>query len=398
MLKVAPWARPVLLEYPHGYRKANLRGGRGRGASQALARLVIKAMLEHGHNVLIGREHQSSVKQSNIRLVKRIIGESVYAQHFDLSLKNVIVCRATNAVCEFKGIRLSLNDWRSLDDYQLVWLEEPDQVTDDQLDIILPSLREENQTLVASWNPLFEDSPIERLTKYRDALNFHTTYRDNPYFPHSLELERAEAERNRPPDVYEWVWEGAWKQIGTSNPFGAAAIAAAVEREWITPTKPETVAGVDVAYTENEGSDYTAVVRLDRAGNVLEARHFHKEEPEDRHEIINQLVEGTYYSAVDTTEASGRMAYLYLRKKGVRALKVPFTRDRKHTMVTYAANRLQEGRATLHNCPELVKEIRLFNADGTGKYEASVGHDDLVCAWLLAFEVLRQWEVQGGKD
>ena len=394
MLEVAPWAWPVFDEYPN-YRKANLRGGRGRGASEALARLVLKAMLQHEHNVLVAREHQTNLDQSNINLIKRVIRESPYAKYFDLDQKNTIGCKATGTTCSFKGIRLSLESWRSLSDFQLVWLEEPHDVTDEQLDIILPSLRDDDITLVASWNPLFEDSPVERLTGYDDALNLHATYADNPYFPEVLEEERQEAERTRPLDVYQWIWEGAYRQVGLMNPFGAAAINAAVEREWLPDRTNETVSGVDVAYTLD--GDYTAAVTLDEAGNVHEAQHFRIEDPEARHVAIYEVVKDSYRVMVDTTEAAGTMAYAALRKFGINAVQCPFTRAKKHLWVTYAARRLQTGRATLHNCPELVQELKLFTADGLGKYEASVGYDDLACAWLLGFEALRQWELARAK-
>ena len=194
--------------------------------------------------------------------------------------------------------------------------------------------------------------------------------------------------------MYDWIWEGKYRQVGLSNPFGAKAISEAVTREAPKPRVPDLVSGVDVAYTLD--GDWTAVVTVDEAGNEVESQHFRIEEPEERHEAIYALAKDSFRVLVDTTEAAGKMAWAALRARGVNVSQQPFNRQRKHTWVTYAARRLQEGRATLRGA-ELVRECRLFSADGKGQYEASVGYDDLVCAWLLALEGLRQWEAARGR-
>lgn len=389
-----PWAVPLLAGDVDDRRYLIGRGGRARGATTAFGQYHVLQLLK-GRNVMCLREYQNSIEDSNIAVMKQIIMEAGLEDHFEV-LTHEIRCISSGAHTSFRGCHRNLDALMSISGYPAVWFEQAETLTEESIDILMPSFREPGQTISFSYNPMFEESPIE---EFRQGLPEDTTWdvfatwQDNPLFEESgLEVERQRC-LTKTPEKYDWIWNGGFRKVGVSNPFGAQSISDAVARETLPARTDDRVSGVDVAYTEN--GDWTAVVTLDEPGNVVHSWRARIEDPVDRHEAIYENVKGSYRVLVDGTEAAGRMAYQYLRSRGVNATLMTFNRSRKHDWVTYAARRLQEGRATLRG-DALVKEARLFTADGLGKYEASSGHDDLVCAWLLGMEGLRQWEKARG--
>ena len=378
-LTTVPWAKPYIGAYPN-YPMLLAPGGRGRGASISFGVLGVKAMLQYGHNVLVGREHQKSVAQSNINLIKKIIRGSKYAKYFDLSMKNEIKCVSTGAVCNFKGIRLSLDDWRSLSDYQLIWLEEPHEVTDDQLDVILPSLREPGITLLASWNPLYHNSPIERLRTFEDAHVAFKTYKDNPYFPPELERIRAWDEKYQKPEIYNWIWGGEFRPYAEDSYFPPEL----VHRAFKEPeefSKEGRIAGLDIAGSTN--GDYTALVILDNKSQEVWSGRIR--EPDLRKRVIwtyKHLREHNCRSVlVDCTGGRGEADVDALQEMDMYAEPFIFTRASKPRILDQLHMRLADDELTLDN-PILKDELLFLGETG----EALTGHDDLVMALALAVE------------
>lgn len=377
-LSVVPWGKPLVVDYPN-YHVACAVGGRGRGASMTGAAITVKAMLQYGHNVMVLREHQRSIKHSNLNLIKDMIRTSGYASDFDLGRANDILCTATGAVTEFRGIRLNLDDLRSLHGYQFVWFEEPHKCTDEQLDVIMPSLRDEGITIFASWNPYLPDSAVERLRNYPGARVEFRTYKDNPYFPDVLEVERQQALKDRPPEIYEWIWDGAWRPQAEDAYFHYELVHDAFREPPVELGHGRT-AGIDIA-----GSllgDYTAIVVLDGDGQEVLVDRIR--EP-DLHKRVQWLygrltVAECNDVVIDCTGGRGQAEMEALNGLGVDCTEFIFTRQSKSEM-------LNDLRMSLSN-----RELRLANNDlkkelldlGEQTQKALTGHDDLVMALGMA--------------
>ena len=366
-----------------------IRGGRWSSKTYELAQYFITEMVSSNIRILVAREYQNSIAESNLQTMKEILEREGMSKVFDTTGGN-ITCNVTGSVAMFKGIKTNPQSVRSMQGLTYLWYEEAQYISNESMGMANPTVRGEGSRIFYTYNPTFEEDPVEQLRlrlepqdKFEVVVNWSDLHE-------SLQTkELLDEQRSTNPAEFEHVWNGEYKPIGVSNPFGLAAIQAAVNRDWVAPKKPETVAGVDVAYTDD--GDRTAVVRMDRAGNVLEEVAFRESDSQKRNHRIYEIVKTADFIRVDGTEASGRTACEYMRKLGLPVKDVIFTRENKHKWVTIASHALLQGKATMHNCPALVKEVKLFSADGNGKYEASSGHDDRVCAWLLAYSCLRLW-------
>lgn len=380
---VVPWGHEIYDAYPD-YPQALAVGGRGRGASVLFAQVVVKAMLEYGHDALVGREHQTSIKQSNINLIKRVIRNSEYAGYFNLGLRNEIRCVQTGAVCEFKGIRRSLEDWRSLDGYACVWLEEPHMMTADQLDVVMPSLREPGQVLLASWNPYLPNSPIERLRGFDDGIVEFRTYEDNPYFPDELERVREYDLKAQTSERYGWIWKGLFLPQDESALFPYEIILRAFEarddEEQVEDSQAELVAGIDIAGSKR--GDYTAMVILDPSGREVFSDRVRQPNLKERINWIYKRLaaNGCELAYVDCTGGRGEAEVdALLDKYDMAAHPVIFTNKSKTVMLDSLHSALAYDELRLVN-PDIRDELIDLGEDG----KALKGYDDYAMALAMA--------------
>ena len=381
-IQIPEWSRDALERYPD-YPAAFFRGGRGRGASQSIARIVLLAMLKHGHNVIVGRQSQVSLEDSNLGLMKTAIRECGLIKYFDVDRRMDIMCRRNGARAVFRGIRNRVNSWRSLDGYQVVWLEEPDEITSEEFDVILPSLRSTpTPTLFASWNPYLPDSPVETLLDlYPGAIVETRTYRDNPFFPQNLKVLRAQQERIMPPEKYRHIWEGEFRPQSEFAYFRHELVNSVYD----TDETPEgkIIAGVDVAGSER--GDYSAIVALDENG--VEALSVNRRIADLRKRVTwmdRELREiGCRDITIDCTGGRGQAEAEALRDLGYQVEEFLFTRSTKPRVLNQVAMSLADRQIALRG-----EKLRaeLLDLGDTG--EAMTGHDDLVMALAMAVDKL----------
>lgn len=386
-MKINKWALPL---YQTKWSRAYIKGGRWSSKSQEVAHYVACTMRRYSGTFACCRQFQNSIDQSCFSLLKDIIINEGWSHLFHITSRT-IVSKETGAIAVFMGLERNAQSVKSQNNIRLLWIEEANYVNEESYTLVLPSVRANGAQMIFTWNPQYEEDYIETMCNNRadDDLCLHINYADNAFLNEAFHKEYADSIR-RNPELEQHIWYGAYRPATASNPFGAKLIDAAVDRDFITPVPiPETVVGVDVAYSSD--GDYTALVKMDTAGNVLSAHHFREEDADARASMIQSLCEGTSYILIDCTEAAGKTVYQHLRKRGYPAREFFFSRKSKTEIVTTLADRFLEGKVSITNQPELVRELKLFGSDGKGKYEAVRGHDDLVCAMLLASECLRRW-------
>ena len=76
----------------------------------------------------------------------------------------------------------------------------------------IPSVREERSEIQVTWNPERKNSATNlrfRINPPSNSKIVELNWRDNPFFPSSLNAIRLEDEEKRP-ENYEHVWEGGY--------------------------------------------------------------------------------------------------------------------------------------------------------------------------------------------
>ena len=194
-------------------------GGRGGAKSESISIALAIMGMQRKLKILCGREYQNSIGES----VKSLLDKKIEAYGFDVprgygksdvkfhyeSFKNEI--RGSNGTqFIFHGFNHKPHKIKSMDDVDICWVEEANVLSQESLDYLLPTIRNEGSEIWFSYNRRDEHEPVHDLMKTRvgiDALHIHVNHDDNPFFPEVLRLE-MERDRERDPARYAHIWEG----------------------------------------------------------------------------------------------------------------------------------------------------------------------------------------------
>lgn len=251
------------------------KSGRGTGKSWSIASLLIQRA--HKEKLRIGcfREIQKSLEESSYALMVQTIDRLGYQgwKITDESLRS-----PAGSYIIFRGLKdlRATRNVKSMEDFDIFWLEEAAVISNESISMILPTLRKEGSELWASWNPETENDPIDvRLwnSPRDDVIRvwLEPGKVDNPWWGEELQIE-MEADYERNPDEAEHVWGGQPRKQGQRSVMARASIRAAMDRS-IEPVGMEQI-GCDVA---RFGDDQTVMYR--RKGlKVMEERIFNRQD------------------------------------------------------------------------------------------------------------------------
>jgi phage terminase large subunit len=120
------------------------------------------------------------------------------------------IFHACGSEITFAGIRTDPRKIKSSEGVDIVWVEEAESVSKASWDILIPTIRKPGSEIWITFNPREKGDPT--YTRFvveppDNALVLMINWRDNPWFPHELEVERK-ASALRDPDEYAHIWEG----------------------------------------------------------------------------------------------------------------------------------------------------------------------------------------------
>lgn len=397
-LRIHPWAEVLRTTQD---RWTLIQGGRWSTKTREVAAWIAEEMRERRINVLILRKKQNSIAESNFATVWRVIEEQGWDGEFQ-KLRTEIRHPGTGSRMAFHGIEKNVDSLRSRDTEDIIWLEEAHAVTEDEMTTLGPSFRTPGTQCVATWNPHYESGAFDQRWASPDfpATRVITHW---TMLPHELRTEALAIEMaSTPPEMKAHVWDGAFRPVGVMSPFKAELVEAAFNREFIPLDglpESENVGGVDVAWTDAPHSDYTAVVVLDAKGNEVRVERFKEADTVVRTKRIAELVKDCFFVRVDSTENAGRETVNSLAAEyNVPAYYYDFRNQKviegkptqgKNRLVAQSQDRFARGTYSLRSI-ELKEELSRFvqitdpTSQSATKFQAEVGHDDLVCALMLA--------------
>jgi phage terminase large subunit len=184
-------------------------GGRGAGRSWGIARALLLIGTERAIRVLCCRELQKSIEDSVHKLLADQIEALGLGAFYTVQKAKIIGVNGTSF--SFEGIKNNTNGIKSYEAIDYAWVEEANKVSKASWNILLPTIRKAGSEIWISFNPELEtDYTYDRFVKNPDVDNsivVHMNFRDNPWFPKELEIERLDLQR-RDADAYINVWEG----------------------------------------------------------------------------------------------------------------------------------------------------------------------------------------------
>ena len=211
-------------------------GGRGSAKTRSFAKMAavwgIKFAQANEPGVIVcGREFMNSLDESSMAEVKAAIASEPWlSELYDVGEKYI---RTADRRIDFAfiGMRHNLDSIKSKSRIRLLWVDEAEPVSETAWMKAIPTVREDGSEIWVTWNPERKNSATHkrfRLDAPEGAKIVEMNWRDNPWFPSTLEKTRNE-DKSKRPDQYEHVWEGDFVTV-VEGAYYAKALSEAKEK------------------------------------------------------------------------------------------------------------------------------------------------------------------------
>ena len=199
-------------------------GGRGSGKSHFFGELLVeRCLLERGTLAVCIRETQKTLAQSSKRLIEAKIQALKVGSQFKVFHDKIQT--PGDGLIIFQGMQdHTAESIKSLEGFQVAWIEEAQQFSARSLQLLRPTIRAEGSEVWASWNPQRKSDAVDEFLRTRkpdNAIVVEANWRDNPWFPSVLDDERR-LDQHRHPDRYDHIWEGGYAKAFEGAYFAAA--------------------------------------------------------------------------------------------------------------------------------------------------------------------------------
>lgn len=203
--------------------------------------------------IVCGRQYQNSIEDSSLAEVQSAIQEVPWlSDRYEVGDRYVRT-RDGRIEYSFIGLERNRNSIKSKSRVRLFWADEAEDVAEQAWEKIIPTIREEGSEIWLTWNPEDEGSATHRRFRLDPPARskiVELNWRDNPWFPATLDRKRQEDKEKRP-DTYAHIWEGEFR----------SATGIIFKREWFKfydalPSRLNIYVASDYAVTP-DGGDHT---------------------------------------------------------------------------------------------------------------------------------------------
>ena len=202
-------------------RYKGIHGGRGGAKSHFFADQIIeRCYLRKPCRAVCIREVQKTLAQSAKLLIEDKI--KLYGLEHEFRMLTSHIEAPAGGIILFNGMQdHTASSIKSLEGFDVAWIEEAQSLSQRSLDLLRPTIREEGSEIWASWNPSQPTDPVDKLLRSDnppDAIVIESSFKDNPFFPDVLRRE-MEYDRRRDLDKYQHVWLGGYEKHSEARVF-----------------------------------------------------------------------------------------------------------------------------------------------------------------------------------
>ena len=205
---------------------------------------------------------QNKIEESVYNLIKSQAERFGVAHKFNF-LKSKIICKTTGSEILFYGLARNIDEIKSLEGIDILWMEEAHALTAEMWEILEPTIiRNEGSEVWVIFNPrLASDFAYKRFVVNPPAgyIVRKINYDENPWLPVKT-VETIAALKKNEPDEYKHVYGGVPRNDDDKAIIKRTWLDSAVDAHkklGITPTGAHRI-GFDVA---DDGSDLNAQVK-----------------------------------------------------------------------------------------------------------------------------------------
>jgi phage terminase large subunit len=211
-------------------------GGRGSAKTRSFAKMTaVKAIQFASSNqsglIVCAREFMNSLDESSLAEIKAAIADEPWmAEYFDVGEKYVRT-RCGRIEYDFVGLARHLDSIKSKAHIRLLWVDEAEPVSEAAWSKAINTVREDGAEIWVTWNPERKNSDTHkrfRLDPPARSKIIELNWRDNPWFPATLDRKRLDDKEKRP-DSYEHVWEGGFVTVAEGAYYASALTTAKAE-------------------------------------------------------------------------------------------------------------------------------------------------------------------------
>jgi len=164
-------------------------GGRGGGKSHFFGELLVeRCLLTPGTLAVCIREVQKTLSQSSKRLIETKIAELGVGSQFRVLYDRIET--PVGGLIIFQGMQdATAESIKSLEGYQIAWVEEAQTLSARSLALLRPTIRAEGSEIWFSWNPRRKSDAVDeflRVNQPDNAIVVKANWRDNAWFPSVL--------------------------------------------------------------------------------------------------------------------------------------------------------------------------------------------------------------------
>jgi phage terminase large subunit len=244
-----------------------LYGGRGSSKSHDAAGYAVFLAANYTVKILCARQFQNRISESVYTLIKDKINASPYRADFEI-LKTSIRHKRTGSEFLFYGIARNLEEIKSTEGVDILWLEEAHYLNEEQWKVIEPTIRKDNSQVWLIFNPdEFTDFVYQNfvVNPPADTIAREINWQDNPFLSITM-LKVIYDYYKREPESAVHVYGGQPKMGADKSIIPMKYILAAIDAHITLGWEPsgKRSIGFDVA---DDGKDKNATV--ESVGNVV---------------------------------------------------------------------------------------------------------------------------------
>lgn len=240
-----------------------LHGGRSSSKSWDAAGMAIFLAQYCKIRVLCTRQFQNKISESVYALLKIQIERFDVGHDFDIT-KNSIKCISTGSEFMFYGLARNIDEIKSMESIDILWIEEAHNLTKGQWEILEPTIRKQGSQIWVIFNPKFAtDFVYQRfiVSPPPKTVVQQINYPDNPFLSETI-LDVIEAAKAEDEDDHDHIYLGVPKDDDDGVIIMRSWIEACVDAhiKLSMDFSGKKVLGYDVA---DDGADKNATAAFD---------------------------------------------------------------------------------------------------------------------------------------
>lgn len=242
-----------------------LPGGRSSGKSRSAATAGLFFSRLAKLKIVVAREFGSSIDTSFFDELKNAATDCGVFDEFEWAA-TTITHKRTGSWFSAIGLARNPENIKGLAGTDLLIVEEARTISQDSIDIVIPTIRKNKSMCWWLYNPALMTDPVAQTfveNTRDDTLVIHTTYLDNEFLPEK-NLPAIEIMREADPEKYRWIYLGEYVGSTQQTLIPPSMVSDSFSAQPVVPDDMIVRAGLDVA---GMGKDQTVLVR--RKGKIV---------------------------------------------------------------------------------------------------------------------------------